>query len=495
MNRVELGPLRVIWAYRFWLVGVAVIAAFVAWYLSSSRDDVYATNAQAQVISGRQLNGDFVGQQELIQLTNVVANLARTRPVAGSAYDEAAITLDIPREQVTGSVSVTSFPTLQLLVFNGRSTNPAHAAALADGAAAAFAEFLAERGASERSAALERIQERIDEIELQGVDAATSQVELEALQQSAANLLVRPEDTVRVIQPAELPSSPVEPAPRRDAILAGLGTLILAALAITVIDRLRDRYSSAEEVVDDLRLPLLGELPRLPADSPGAIEAMRSLRTSVVFALQRAERPVLLTTSATPRAGKTYVSTNLARSLAAEGNAVVIIDGDLRRPAMHERLGLPLHPGIGDLVASDLAGPAELTAQAVRVDQAVVARGGHLDAVTAGRHLPDPAEALAGETMRRALTTLRGAYDFVVLDSPPVMAVSDPVVLSRYANGVIVVIGARREKRSDVRRTVATLRAVNADVLGFVFNSSSKQVTSYTYYGNRDEGRPNIRSA
>ena len=494
MNRAELGPLRVIWAYRFWLVAIAITAGLAAWYLSSARNDVYAASAQTSVISGRQLNGEFVGLQELIQLTNVNANLARTRPAIDAAFAAAAEELDVEPGDIDGSLDVASIPTLQVLTFSARSTDPLVAAALANGYASGYAEFLDLRVDQDREAALDRIQDRIDEIEDDGLDA-TSQVELQALQESAASLLVRAEDAVRLIQPASIPSTPVEPAPTRDGLLVGLATMLLAALAVVVSDRLRDRYAGAEDAAEDLRLPVLGELPRLPADDPAALEAIRSLRTSLVFAMQRVERPLLLTTSATPRAGKTYVSTNLARSLAAEGNQVVIIDGDLRRPAMHERLGLPLHPGIGDLVASDLSGPPELTAQAVSVDAAVTARGGRLDAVTAGRNLPDPAEALAGDTMRRALMTLRAEYDYVILDSPPVLAVADPVVLSRYADGVVVVISERREKRSDVRRSVATLRAVNANILGIVFNSSSRQVTGYTYYGtHRDEGRPTART-
>lgn len=240
-------------------------------------------------------------------------------------------------------------------------------------------------------------------------------------------------------------------------------------------------------------MPVLGELPRLPATDPAALEAIRSVRTSVAFAFQSVNRPLLLTTSATPRAGKTYLSTALARAFAAEGNQVVTIDGDLRRPALHERLGLPLTPGIGDLVASDTTASHELTAQVVAVDPAITARGGRLDAVTAGRHVPDPAEALGGETMQRALATLRVEYDIVILDSPPVLAVADPVVLSRYADGVLVVVGGR-ERRADIRRTVATLRAVDANLVGIVFNSSSKKGANYSYYGSTREDEQFHRS-
>lgn len=490
MNRPELGPLRVIWSYKIWIVVITLVAAAVVWYRSDGEDRVYAASAQVLVLSGRQLNLEYVGNQELHQLTNVAAALANTRAVREEAFEGAATTLGVASEAIAGSLSVTAQPALQMLDFSARSGDPDVAAALANAYAEAFGQTLEQRQIAQRDEALERIEERITVLQAEALDdGSTSQAELQVLQQRAADLLARSTDSARIIQPALPRSAPVSPKPQRDALLAAIAMLVLSALAVSVWDRLRDRYSSAEDAAADLRLPVLGELPRLPAHDPSAMEALRSLRTSVAFALREPDRPLIMATSATPRAGKTYVVTNLARSIAAEGNRVVVIDGDLRRPTIHERLGVAIKPGIGDLVASDNTGPPELTAQGVAVSREVTARGGRLDAVTAGRHVADPAEALATDNMRRALMTLRAEYDFVLIDSPPVLAVADPVVLSQYADGVLLVVGARRERRTDVRRTLATLRAVNAPVIGLVFNSSSRKRRGYVYYGTATDDR------
>lgn len=481
------GALRVVWGYRVWLVVVALATLVTSYVLSDRGASLYAASTPTEVISGRQVAGDFVSSDELLQLTSVQLELARTRPV-GDAARKALLSKKLP---ATATIDVSAQPQVRELLFTGRSTDPATAAAYANAYADAFVAYLDGRNEARRQEALDRIQARVEAIQAQldakgltaGQPAAFAyNSELDVLQTRAADLQVQSVDGARVIQQATVPSTPYSPKPRRDATLATIAALVLAGLAIAARTQLSGRYSSADEAAEDLRLPLLGEIPRLPGDNPLYIEALRSLRTNVAFALRDITHPALVVTSATPKAGKTHLSTSLARALAADGAAIVVVDADLRRPTVHERLQIPLQPGIGDLVAGDAPDVTELSVQPIALSPAVASRGGRLDAVAAGRRVVDPAEALAGETMRRALRSLRAAYDIVVIDSPPALAVADPVVLARQANAVIFVLDGRRERRDDARRALQTLRAVEANVIGLVYNGSQRERRRYAYH-------------
>lgn len=483
-------PLRVLWQHR-WVLLLFVVAATVIAYLSSNRaEPQYEASASVQIISGRQLSGEFVGQAELLQLTNLAAELARTRQVAEIAAD----TLDLRASEVSRAVDVTARDQLQVLRITGKSGDAADAAAFANGYAAAFVTYLEELQEDQREAGLSRIQARVngiqeelDERDLEPTDQGATglNTELEALQTQAAVLYASYGDAGRIIQRAAVPSEPVSPSPIRDAVLAGVAAFLLGSMVVWLRNRLVDRYASADEVAEDLRLPVLAHLPRGSATDSATVEALRSLRTRVAFALRETPHPVLVTTSATPGAGKTHVSIGLARAFAAEGAMAALLDGDLRRPAVHQRLGLALRPGVGELLAADRAGAAEVevTAQTVQVGRDTATRGGSLDVVTAGRHVEDAAEALSSERMRDTMRTLRSAYDIVIMDSPPLLAVVDPVVLARYADGVVLVVNARKDRRADVRRALQTLRAVDAAVFGVVYNNSSAGDRPYAYYG------------
>ena len=213
-----------------------------------------------------------------------------------------------------------------------------------------------------------------------------------------------------------------------------------------------------------------------------ADEALRALRTSVEFAMKGAGGRVVLVTSAGPGSGKTFVAASLGRAFAAGAQHVMEIDADLRRPALHGRLNLSAEPGLGDLIADAPTSAATLPAKEVALPALVRRRGGALHVVTAGRRVADPAEALGSPAMRDAINTIRGAYDVAILDSPPLLAVVDPVVLSRYVDGVVYVVDGQRDRRRDVRRALQVLRAVDPPILGIVFNGSREAQERYVYY-------------
>lgn len=478
------GPWRTLRGYRFRLIGFVLFAAIAAYLWADSQPARYEATALAQLLSGRQLSGEFVSGEELRQLTNVTAEIARTRQVGEAA--EARFD-----GRVDASIDIGTRSDVQVLTFTASSAGRQSAADFANAYAEALVEHLQVEDRQRRADATARIQARVDEIlevlddeglEVGDAGASAYSAELQALQTSAAQLQVRSGDAARIIQPATTPGAPVSPTPLRDAILAGIAAAVLGVFLVLLRARFSDRYETADDAAQDLGIQVIGELPRRPLTDPASVEAVRSLRTSVAFLLRDEAHPVLLTTSAAPGAGKTHVCAVLARAFAAEGSHVVAVDGDLRRPALHERLGAPLQPGIGDLVGG-VGGVDELTVQSTASSDEVRARGGRLEVVTAGKHVNDPAEALSSDRMRQALRALVQAYDVIILDSPPTLAVVDPVVLTRYADGVVLVIDGRKDRRSEVRKALQTLRAVEANVLGLVFNNSVRTRQQYQYYG------------
>ena len=210
--------------------------------------------------------------------------------------------------------------------------------------------------------------EKVNEVtaELEAVPAESAEatglrLELEALQNRVAGETANPGDTMRVIERAIPGSSPVSPRPKRDALLAFIGALVLGALAIYLRDLLFDRYRSRDEVAKDLGIPLVGEIPS--ARRGPTMEPFRSLRAAVALQLERAEprginaagsavqngRSVLIT-GAESGCGKSFVTANLSRAFASEGRQVSMIDADLRRPTLHDAFDVPLSPGLSDLL-------------------------------------------------------------------------------------------------------------------------------------------------
>jgi capsular exopolysaccharide synthesis family protein len=187
----------------------------------------------------------------------------------------------------------------------------------------------------------------------------------------------------------------------------------------------------------------------------------------------------LLVTGAESGSGKSYITSNLVRTLAAEGRHVATIDGDLRRPTLHEVFGVQLAPGLGELLLSEQASPASQVA--VSIPEAAAGSPGSLRLLPAGKHDEAAVEWLSSSRMERTVAEMQAGADVVVFDSPPTLIVVDPVVLARYVDGVLFVVDSRKTRRRDARRAIEALRATGAPLLGIVFNRASTKQSGYYY--------------
>jgi capsular exopolysaccharide synthesis family protein len=319
-------------------------------------------------------------------------------------------------------------------------------------------------------------------------DAATNRQLYEGLLQRARETGISGElkpSNVRVVDEAEVPRAPVLPRRRSDVLQGVLVGAVLAIGFALFLEYLDNRIKSPEEIAKYLGVPCLGLVPMI-SDKAAASkpfinngvpanfsEAFRGLRTNVQFSSTEEESRSLVVTSAGPGEGKTIVATNLAMALAQAGHRVILIDADMRRPRTHEVLDLTQEPGLSNLIVGNAK-----ASKAVRPSSIP-----GLWVLPSGRIPPNPAELLGSARFKDFLGKLRDHFDWVILDSPPVMAVTDAAVVSHLTNGVIFVVGAEMANRGAARTAVNQLEAANGKLLGGVLNRVNLHRNSY-YYSN-----------
>jgi polysaccharide biosynthesis transport protein len=506
---VELnGYLRLIWASKGWLALFAVVAAVIVYGLSSSQSDEYESSALGQIVSSSQTSGEILTEEQLLSLTNVYNELAKTRTVLDIAHEDAAI--KGRAAEFDQSVEVAPESRIGALRLSAKTGSPELAAEFANAYAKAFVTYLGGLQVGRLKETLQPTQERINEVEAELAEtvstaqAASLEIELQALQEQIASQTANPGDSMRIVEQAAPQGNPVSPKPKRDAILAFIAALVLGACAIYLRDLLFDRYGSAQDAARDLDLQLLGEIPKGRKGEP-AVEAFRSLRTAMLFALERSgnfktngggsgKGGTVLVTGAESGCGKSYISANVARTLATEGRHVTIVDGDLRRPTLHEIFRCPLSPGLSDLLVNEPPPDASEVTVEVRQPQSSAGATGTLELMPAGAHTEEAVESLSSGRMKEVVQYLRSNNDMVLFDSPPTLVVVDPIVLARYADGVVFVIDSRHTRRRDARRAIEALRATGAPLLGFAYNRSATKQTRYDAYRptdpQRTAGRP-----
>jgi succinoglycan biosynthesis transport protein ExoP len=288
-------------------------------------------------------------------------------------------------------------------------------------------------------------------------------------------------NNVRLVDRAEPRRSPISPNPKRDwltAILAGLTLAFGLAFGIEYLD---DSIKTPEDVTKRLKLPLLGLVPALHGDRVPVLtetvphdfgEAFRSLRTSLVFTSGGESTRVIAVTSSQPLEGKTTTACNLALALALGGSRVLLIDADMRRPGLHKTMGLQNGAGLSHL----LVGQSRVREVIQRTADP------NLFVITAGRTPPNPSELLASERMNHFIANLaHGPFDWVVLDTPPVLAVTDAVIIAQKVAGVVFVVGSEMTRRVHAERALETLLSGRARGIGAVLNRVDFERNKYYY--------------
>ena len=289
-------------------------------------------------------------------------------------------------------------------------------------------------------------------------------------------------NNARVVDRAEVPAGPFAPNPRRDWLMAiVLGLMLGIGLAFGV-EYLDDTIKTPEDVTRKLGRPLLGLVPAAQGTHApllsGAVphdfgEAFRSLRTSLVFTSGGKSTRIIAVTSTQPLEGKTATACNMAMVLALGGHRVLLIDADMRRPSLHKAMGLSNAIGLSHV----LAGQAKIREGVQRTHDP------NLFVLSGGLPPPNPSELLSSGRMKHFLTSLiNGPFDWVIIDTPPVVAVTDAVLLMPAVSGVAFVIGSEMTRVGHVQRALEMLQSTgHLNLLGVVLNRVDFNRNKYYY--------------
>lgn len=377
--------------------------------------------------------------------------------------------------------------------------------------ARAESDYLAaKRSEDEIHASYEQQKSLADKMQNKAIEYAVTERELESGRTVYDSLLAKLKEggvlaglrstNIIILDPARVSARPVRPVyPLNLAVGTAVGLLGGIILAF-VRESFDDSMYMPEEVERASSLPTLGIIPELKTvvaggkrsskgkkefDNLGLIhapasrmaEAYRSLRTSLL--LSRAETPpkVILITSGLPDEGKSTISLNLSVSLAQQGGRVLLVDADLRNPTIHQMLRLQPQTGLSNILAK-----GEDFQQGVMAVENVP----NLWIMAAGPRPPLPAELLGAKRMQEAIAAWRQNYDFVVMDTPPVLSVSDAVILSREADALVLVVRSAQTRKRSLLRTRETLLRAGAHITGVLVNRVDFDAPYYYhYYGYR----------
>lgn len=404
------------------------------------------------------------------------------------------------------AVDVSGVKETDVISVSARHADAESAAAIADAYAEAYVAVKREQVLDSLLAAVTEVQSRIDELEREigrlneQVDAVPpdqrAEVEAEiaplrdplysqqaAFRQTLEELQVRASletGGARVVAAAEVPGSPVEPRPIRSGFLALALGLTLGIGVAFLFEYLDDSVRTKEDVERATdRLPVIGIVPLFSSPDPGRValrepssgasESFRSLRTAIQFMALEKPLHIVQATSSVAAEGKSTIVSNLGITFASTGIRTIVVDLDLRRPLQHEIFGLDNAVGF----TSVLLGRAS-------IDDAVKSLPGMHDMLSvlpSGPVPPNPAELLGIGVVDKLLRTLRDQYDLVLVDTPPLLPVTDALVVSRSVDAVLLLATAGMTSKRHLHRALELARQIEAPVVGTVMNRAGSSET------------------
>lgn len=538
-----------IWASAWWILLAGALAAAAAYLVSIRSTPIFQASTHILVSAPSAINGMDPSSLVTTQtMTDTYSQMLLDRPVLQGVIDQLKLPAPTDDfKKFKESIKVSIVPNTQLLVVTVEDPSPQRAADVANAIATVFAARINELQSQRYGASREGLAKQVADMEQQ-VATITSQIaaieervaaagtqtaatatpisaaastgtaraqqassipnaaDSAALEQLQARLtqyrtiysnLVTSYEQVRlsedqtstnvvISEPAAVPSLPVRPRTWLNTVLAGVIGMLLAAGVVLAVDSLDDTVRNPEEIRKKFNLPILGMIAwhEAPEDNPITLaqprsptaEAFRSMRTNITYAA--VDRPLrrLMITSPTPEDGKTTVACNLAAALAQGEKHVVLIDADMRRPMVHRKFGLKNRLGLSESFVNPLGNLANvLNASGLN----------KLAVLTSGGLPPNPSELLASKMTGQILAKLDETFDIIVIDTPPVLTVTDAAALAPVMDGVVLVAKPGTTKVAALHEALRQLRAVNARVLGVVLNEVNARSRKYGYYYNR----------
>jgi Mrp family chromosome partitioning ATPase len=488
------------------ILGCVILSAAVAFALSERQHKRYTATAS---IYFRSLQADQaaagVPSSQFDQQSQTDTNLKLATLPRIAAATAAAVGPAVTAAGVAANVSVAQQGDSNLATVSATSSTPALAATVANTYAQQIVADHTRTNQSYYQQALRAVNleyqtlQPLQKLNLTGAALLDRASALQVLAQFQAS-------EVQVAQPAGVPTSPSSPKVVRNTVLGGLLGLLLGLALAMLLARVDRRLRDPADLPEVYGAPLIAVIPhsaRLKQRSPRGLAKMPGPAEAEVFSLLRAriryfnvDRQVrtVLITSAEAGEGKTTVAMNLAFAAAEVGSRVLLVECDLRRPTVARHLGVEPSQGISDVLLGerpleeaiqrvDLPAPANGHVASAGSEAADKSHLEHLDVLVAGGVLPpNPAQVIESYAMDSLLLRAKGAYDLVVIDAPPLAAVSDAFPLLGQADGVVVVSRLRRARRDVAARLRQTLESANAPLIGIVANDYRRRPGSTGRY-------------
>ncbi len=282
-------------------------------------------------------------------------------------------------------------------------------------------------------------------------------------------------NNLRVLDKASLPRSPVRPRTALNLSVGLLLGLLLGVGTVFFLDYLDNTVRTSEDIEQYLKLNLLAIVPKQTEETGTAVkEAYQTLRTSLLFSRKSRAANAVLITSAGPQEGKSCTAVNVARTLATGGEKVIVLDCDLRRPAIHQRLDIGRDMGITNYILS--SNGDDWRSYIKPTDQP------NLYAMTCGPIPPNPADVFGHERFLALLKEVRTQFDWVFIDSAPVVSLADSMILASLADMVAFVVRHNENDKDLIRRCVMNVRKINPNVIGAILNNVDLDRSHYKDY-------------
>lgn len=526
-----LDYVQTMWRWLWLLLLVAVAAGAIAYYLTDQQPRVFESETKAivNVVSRTDYYDSYTATYTSQRLAETYAQTMITEALLQSVAEK----LGYP---VTGQIEAASVENSPIFTVTVTDSDPQKAADTANAVINAFSEkvsrdqssrFLELKASLEteiaaldaqltqvneqlalleiKDAEYEAAVERAKELEAAGmtapkverdpqdyVDRAELELAKSQYQSNRASLFanlqqirlteVQSATTISQLNQAIPNPDPIQPQPLKSAGLAALVGFMLTAGIVFLVAYLEDEIRDPAEITRKWGVPVIGLItnftavqdplitmskPRMPVS-----EAFRSLRTNLQFSGIDAPLKTLLVTSASPSDGKSSVAANLATVIAQSEKTVVVVDGDMRRPTMHKVFKLSNRLGLSDYF---IRTPDKMTGVVKKTSVT------GLSIITSGSLPPNPSELLGSTKMHDIVSLLARHFDMVILDSPPLLAVTDALILAKSVDGVILVVDPKKTKRGAIHQAIEQLQRIDARLLGVVLNNVKVKRSSYYY--------------
>lgn len=503
--------LYLLWHWAWLIILVTIVASLAAYLVSVRMTPVFEASTTILVDVPSYNTTEYTALMASEQLSQTYSEMMTSNDILTQVKERLGLQIDL--EELRGMISVQSITNTQLIEISVECIDPNAAALIANNIVEVFSAEIKEIQSSRYNLSKSSLESQMTEVEeeiaslnnklqsdITEAERDRYETKLAQYQQIYSTLLSSYEEirlseaqtmtSLVLIEPATVPDEPIKPRVLMNTAIAGLTGFLLATGAIFAGEALDDRLKTPDDIKNYLGLPILGIIDSFPQDDGNDLiaakhprspitEEFRTLRTNVQFASVDKALNSILVTSSEPREGKTAIAVNLGVVFAQSGLKTTMIDCDMRRPAVHARFGLNNNSGLTSFFYRSHSSNIEEYYKKPFTNL-------NLQILTSGSIPPNPSELLTSNRMKGILGQIKKDSEIVIIDSPPVLVVTDAVILSPQVDGVLLVVQPGKTKIPAAKETVDQLKRAKANILGvvikFVEGKRNRGTGRYGYY-------------